>query len=78
MEKGDNGLYKGISRCKDRSDEVIERTLDGRMLGHVRKFCPFYMTQLGLNMICMTPQPVTSTDVTVAAGAPRGIHTKDG
>jgi hypothetical protein len=38
MEKGNNGLYKGISRCKDGSDEVIERTLDGRMmLGHVRK-----------------------------------------
>jgi hypothetical protein len=38
MEKGNNGLYEGSSRCKDGSDEVIERALDSRMmLGHVRK-----------------------------------------
>jgi hypothetical protein len=38
MEKGNNGLYKGSSRCKDGSEKVIERTLDSRMmLGHVRK-----------------------------------------
>jgi hypothetical protein len=35
--KSNNGLYKGSSRCKDGSDEVIERSLDSRMmLGHVR------------------------------------------
>lgn len=67
MEKGNNSLPKGSSCRDDGSDEVVERSLDSRR-GHVR-IKGHSVIQHGLNTTDPTPHQVTSTDVTVAAGA---------